>query len=258
MKIGAQLYTVRKYCDTLEGLDDTLKRVADIGYTSVQLSGICDYDCCWMAKKLKEYGLSADITHFKYDKIVNDTENTVAFHKAMGTKYIGLGSVSNFKKSRCDMKLMYKFMEDVALAVDKIYDSGCKFMYHNHNMEFIRLDDGRNVLELLCDSFPAEKFGITLDTYWVQAGGADPVFWIRKLKGRVNCVHFKDMVYNGADFAVRMAPIGQGNMNYPEILKACEDAEVEYAYVEQDNCYDEDPFDCLRKSYEYLSSYGLK
>ena len=41
MKIGAQMYTVRELCRTLDGLDETMKKVADIGYTTIQLSGVC-------------------------------------------------------------------------------------------------------------------------------------------------------------------------------------------------------------------------
>ena len=37
MKIGAQLYTVRDFCKTLDGFSETLKKVADIGYTTVQV-----------------------------------------------------------------------------------------------------------------------------------------------------------------------------------------------------------------------------
>ena len=39
MKIGAQLYTVRDFCKTLDDFSETLKKVADIGYTTVQVSG---------------------------------------------------------------------------------------------------------------------------------------------------------------------------------------------------------------------------
>ena len=67
MIIGAQLYTVRESCRTTEDLAETLKKVADIGYTTVQLSGICPYDPHWMAEQLKETGLTADITHFDYN-----------------------------------------------------------------------------------------------------------------------------------------------------------------------------------------------
>ena len=98
---------------------------------------------------------------------------------------------------------------------------------------------------------------MTLDTYWVQAGGGDPAWWLRALDGRVNCVHFKDMVFSPEDKGVRMAAIGEGNMNYPEILKACDDAGVLYGFVEQDNCYGEDPFACLKRSYDYLTAQGL-
>ena len=130
-------------------------------------------------------------------------------------------------------------------------------MYHNHHMEFARFD-GKTFLDLLCETFTPEECGVTLDTYWAQAGGADPAQWLRKLDGRVNCVHFKDMVFSQADGAVRMAAIGDGNMNYPEILKACDDAHVEYGFVEQDNCYDMDPFVALKRSYDYLRAQGLE
>ena len=43
MIIGAQLYNLREYCKTLEDLEKTLYRVAEMGYTIVQLSGVCDY-----------------------------------------------------------------------------------------------------------------------------------------------------------------------------------------------------------------------
>ena len=44
MKIGAQFFTIRDYCRTPEALDESLKRVADIGYRHIQLSGVCPYE----------------------------------------------------------------------------------------------------------------------------------------------------------------------------------------------------------------------
>lgn len=252
MRIGAQMFTVRELCRTLDSLDETMKKVADIGYTTIQLSGVCAYEADWMAEKLKAYGLTADITHFDYKRIVNDTDNTIAFHDRMGCHYIGIGICPK----SIDPTGLAQMAEEVRPALAKIQASGHRFMYHNHNMEFA-LYNGKNFLEHLCDTFTPEECGITLDTYWVQAGGGDPAYWLRKLKGRVEVVHFKDMVYSPEDKAVRMAAIGEGNMNYGEILKACEDAGTRYAYVEQDNCYGEDPIECLRRSYEYLRAQGL-
>ena len=66
---GAQLYTLRNFCKTKEELAETLKRVADIGYTSVQLSGVCAYEPEWMAKQLKQNGLVCAVTHYNAELI---------------------------------------------------------------------------------------------------------------------------------------------------------------------------------------------
>ena len=252
MKIGAQLYTLREYCQDLTALDETLKKVADIGYTSVQLSGVCSYEADWMAERLQAYGLTCDLTHFDYNKIINQTKETIAFHDTMGCRYIGLGYSSRLQEE----EEFSRFVGELTPVLPVLVASGHKFMYHNHNMEFARRD-GKTLLSHLCDAFDKDELGITLDCYWVQAGGADPVQWIKALAGRVECVHYKDMVYSSEDKAVRMAPVGRGNMNYPAIIEASLNSGVEYAFVEQDNCYGEDPFVCLKESYDYLKAQGL-
>jgi len=42
--VGAQLYTVREYTQTLDDLKETLKKVAAAGYTAVQISGFGPID----------------------------------------------------------------------------------------------------------------------------------------------------------------------------------------------------------------------
>lgn len=252
MKIGVQFFTLRDHCTALEGLENSMKKVADLGFQHIQLSGVCQYEAEWMAEKLKELGLICDITHYSYDKIVNETASTIAFQDTIGCKWIGIGS------SPCGFspEALPAMKERTHGAMKQIAASGHKFMYHNHHMEFVRFE-GKTFLDLLCETFTPEECGITLDTYWVQAGGGDPAWWLRNLKGRVDCIHFKDMVYSPIEKGVRMAPIGMGNMNYPEILRACDDADVQYAFIEQDNCYGEDPFACLKQSYTYLKAQGM-
>ena len=54
-----------------------------------------------------------------------------------------------------------------------------------------------------------------------------------------------------------MAPVYEGNIDFDSILEACEAAGTEYLLVEQDDCYGEDPFECLRVSYQNLKARGL-
>ena len=147
MIIGAQLYTLRNHCKTPNDLAETIKRVADMGYTAVQLSGVCDYDPKWMKDLLDECGIIAPLTHFNYDRIMQDTEATIEFHRVFGAPYIGIGSIPNFKKSGCDLAIYEKFIADAVPAAKKIKDAGMKLMYHNHNMEFMRLASGKLLID---------------------------------------------------------------------------------------------------------------
>ena len=256
MIIGAQLYTVRDFCKTPEALAETLKKIADIGYTSVQLSGVCAYEADWMAAELKKDGLTADLTHFSYDRIVKDTDATIAFHKTFGCPYIGIGSNPKFQ---FDAASMQTFIDEIRPAVKKIAAAGLKFMYHSHHMEFGRFPENgnKNSFEMMSEAFTPDELGFTMDCYWAVEAGADPVEVIHALKGRVDCLHYKDRCFSLTAKGQRMAPVGKGNMNYPAIIRASLDAGTKYAFVEQDSCYEDDPFDCLKASYDSLRSLGL-
>lgn len=248
MRIGAQLYTVREYAKTLDSFSETLKKIADIGYKTVQVSGTCDFEPVWLKNELDKNGLTCAVTHTPAEKLVNDPEKTARDHKIFGCRYIGLGWNAFTLK---DDDTPEAFIEKYLPVSKKIRDAGCKFMYHNHDQEFKKVD-GRLILDILSDAFADDLMDFIIDTFWVQAGGGDPAQWIRKLSGRVSCIHLKDFAYGR-----KFAPIGEGNMNFPAIFKAAEDAGTEYLLVEQDDCYGEDPFDCLKRSYEYLKAMGF-
>ncbi len=259
MRLGAQFYTLRNSCRDLNGLEESMKKVADMGYTSIQLSGVCAYEGEWAVEKAKENGLTIDITHYDYNKICNETEAVIKTHDAMSCKCIGIGS-SPYDK---DEEGLNKLCEEIAPAAKKIAEAGHKLMYHNHHWEFVKIGE-KTFLDHLCDRFTPDELGITLDTFWVQAAGADPAQWIKKLHGRLDRVHFKDMIAfigeNKMDLNLRrIAPIGEGLMNYDAIIEACLAENIEIGYVELDDCYGEDPFECMKRSYDFLNSrYGLK
>ena len=57
--------------------------------------------------------------------------------------------------------------------------------------------------------------------------------WLERLKDRIPCVHLKDMTVAGRER--RMAPVGEGNMNFPAIMKKLDElGTTKYALVEQD------------------------
>lgn len=244
--VAAQLYTLREFIKTPEDIENTLKRVKEIGYNAVQLSGMGPIE----PQRLKEIadglGLAICATHNSYERIMEDTENVIKEHKLWGCEYVGLGGLP--KENRTSKEGYITFAKKFS-QIGKIYkENGLQLIYHNHNFEFEKFD-GVTGMEILLKESDPETFGFEIDTYWVQAGGADPVEWIKKVSGRMAVVHLKDMAI--LDKQQIFAEIGQGNMNWTAILKACEDTQVKWYAVEQDKCL-RDPFESLRISFEYL------
>ncbi len=253
MKLGAQLFTVRSFCKTAEGIRETLKRVADIGYTMVQVSGVCEYDPHWMAESLRENGLKCVLTHTAPDKILADPAGVCRDHEVFECRRIGIGMMP---KGDFSPEAYAAFVNGFLPVARTLKEKGCKLYYHNHYHEFWRRENGERILEQMLRDFPTDLLGITFDTYWAQYAGADPARWIEKLAGRMECIHLKDLAM--VEKEQRMAAVGSGNMNFESILQAAERAETKYLLVEQDDCYGEDPFECLKRSYAYLTSLGLE
>ena len=248
MRIGAQFYTVRDFCKTPEGLAESLARVAEIGYTTVQISGTCAYDPEWLNAELKKNGLECVITHIPGERILKETELVAREHDAFGCKYVGLGHYAFGD----DEESIQAFADAYLPAARALKEKGKYFMYHNHNGEFRRVG-GRLILDRLIEAMPAEFMGITFDTYWAQEGGADPAQWLERLAGRIPCIHLKDCAYGQ-----KMAVIGEGNINFDRVFEKAEAGGTEFMLVEQDDCNGENPFDCLKRSYDYLTACGFR
>jgi len=251
MKIGAQMYTVRASCKTTEDFDATLRRLAEMGYRYVQVSGTCEFDPVWLRDRLKEYGLVCGLTHVKPEKILANVEQVFRDHETFGCNYIGIGGTP--KGCSGSLEAIQYFADQYLPVAEKIRDMGGKLFYHNHSKEFARYG-GKTELEWICDYFPTDVLGFTMDVYWAQHGGADPAAWIRKLKGRMECVHLKDMSGSIGSNDSKMCAVYEGNMDFDAIIKACAEVNTKYAFVEQDDCYGECPFDCLNRSFVNVTS----
>lgn len=257
MKIGAQLYTVYKYCQTLDDLAESLRKVADIGYKYVQVSGTCRCESGWLKEQLQRNGLECVITHTPEDLLNGDIDAVIRWHKDLGCHHVGLGYYQFNQRDDSDYR---QFVSQYGPVIKAIAESGLQFMYHNHSDEFKRLPNGNTVIEQMCQDFTPKELGITADTFWMQVGGVNPAEWIEKLSGRVPCIHLKDYMMRSwmeRDVFNFFAPIGEGNINFDAVFAAAEKSGTQYMLVEQDNSYDEDPFDCLKRSYDYLHAKGF-
>lgn len=251
-RIAAQLYTIREYTKTPEAIEDSLKKVKNMGYNAVQVSGMGPIEDEKLKDLLAEVGLTVCATHIPFERMEEDIEGVIKQHKLWDCTYVGLGSMpGEFRSSK---EGVIEFAKKASKIGKVLADNGLKFIYHNHAFEFAKFD-GMTIMDILLEETD-ENFGFEIDTYWVQAGGANPVDWIYKVEGRMDVVHFKDMAMNHENEQI-MAEVGEGNLNWEEIIKACQETGVKWCPVEQDVCQ-RNPFESLEISLNNLKGLGLK
>lgn len=250
-RIAAQLYTVRAFTQTEESIAETLRKVKEAGYDSVQISafGKCGTD--FLADILARNELTVCATHTPYERIVGDTEAVIAEHLRIGAPCVGLG----FRRVQ-SLAEGENFIKEMTPAAKKIRDAGLRFVYHNHQWEFIRLDGGITFMEYYLENTSAEEFGLLPDMYWLQYAGVSPAKFLLEHADRIDVIHLKDMQPDAESGVQKFCEVGEGNMDYADILSAAAKAGVRFAAVEQDDCYGKDPFDCLARSRKNLARMG--
>ena len=72
MELGAQTFTVRDYMQTTWDFREAMKRIAEIGYTCVQLSAVGNVPVQAQRDICDEYGLKIVLTHTNPDRMIAD------------------------------------------------------------------------------------------------------------------------------------------------------------------------------------------
>lgn len=252
-RIGAQYYTLRDYIKTLEDFDNTCFKVNQIGYQTVQISGT-SLDAVEMKEILDKYNLKVVITHKGFEDFVNNLDMIINYNKALGCELCGVGSMPI--KYYNSSEGVSCFINEANEVAEKLRKEGLYFCYHNHSFEFAKFG-GKTIMARLIDETDPQSFYFIADTYWYQMGGVNPVDMIYKLKNRIKAIHFKDFaIYTDNWQEPTMAEVGQGNLDWDSIIRACEETDVKWALVEQDVCK-RNPFDSLKMSYDYLKKKGF-
>ena len=250
LKLGAQLYTLRQYTQNENDFASTIKKVADIGYKYVQVSGIGgDIPASFIKKVTEDNGIKVILTHSSLDKIKNETEKVIEDHETFGCPGIGIGGYGG-ARSADGFK---QFAEDIAPAVAKIKAANKYFLYHNHKYEFEHFEKGKTAIDIMLENSDKSTFKLTFDTYWAQAGGIDPAKFIADYKDHIFATHLKDMTVV-AD-KIQMTEMLTGNMNFARVLEVSESSNVIWHFVEQDEVY-MDAFESMKISYDNLAATG--
>jgi len=248
-QVAAQLYTVRDYLKTPADMAVSLKKVRQLGYTAVQLSGMGPIEESELNRMLEGEGLVCCATHENGDTILNETGWVIDHLQKLNCKFTAYPYPAGIDFTTLPSVLAFAAKLDAAGKLMR--KAGQVLTYHNHATELLSVE-GKTALDWIYEKTRRQNLQGEIDTFWIQNGGGDPVAWCKKLKRRLPLIHLKD--YTVIDNKPSFAPVGHGNLNMPAIVKAAEAAGCEWFIVEQDSCYGADPFEALGKSFRFLET----
>ncbi len=248
-QLGVQLYTLRDYLKTPADIVSSLKKVRQIGYRCVQVSGMGPIEDDELIRILNDEELICCAIHEPSDKILNNPQAVVERLNNLDCRYTAYPYPGGVDFSSIQNVVTFARRLDAAGKV--LREAGKVLAYHNHSIEFQRIE-GRLILELIYENSSSKNLQAELDTYWVQHGGADPAEWCRKLQGRLPLLHMKDYVITNGNVPT-FAEVGGGNLNWKNIIAEAEKAGCKWFLVEQDDC-EGCPFESLEKSFKYITN----
>lgn len=260
-KVAAQMYTVRAHTKTASGLADSLKKLSKMGYRAVQLSAVGamqgeapDVSPRAARTMLDDNGLKCIATHRSWDDLAGKTDVEIKFHQTVGCDFTAIGGFPA-PREQWNEDTFRTFLDEARPVIAKLKEAGIRFGYHNHAYEFMRYAPGPKTLYDIFIDDGGPDLMMEVDTYWVNHGGADPVQVLKRCAGRIPVIHVKDKEMVLED-GPTVCPIGEGNLNWDDIIVAAEAGGTEWYAVEQDTCR-RDAFDCLKSSLEFLTSKGI-
>jgi sugar phosphate isomerase/epimerase len=247
-RIALQCYTIRDHTKTAEDFAASMKRARSIGYQAVQISGIGPIPAAEVRRICDGEGLTICATHEPGKTIVEEPAAVVERLGELGCRHTAYPYPHVRLETEADVA---RLSDELERAGDVLHGAGMTLSYHNHQIEFRHIG-GRTILDRLYASTPASVLKAEIDTYWVQVGGGNPADWCARLAGRLPLLHMKDYAI-GPDNAVKMAAVGEGNLDWHAIVHAAESSGCEWFIVEQDNGFT-DAFEAIASSLKYIQN----
>lgn len=233
---GVVSYSFRKQFS--KDIPATLDMIREMGITNIEFSSLFGASAADLREMLEARELRCTSYGVGYDKLVNNTDQVIDEAKTLGAKYVRVAWIPF--EDKFDMNLAQRVVKDFNMAGEKLSAEGLYFCYHNHGYEFRPWGD-ETLFDYIVQNTNPEHVSFELDLLWTVHPGGDPAVLLDKYPDRFRLVHLKDLKkgvegdFSGGTAKENDVVLGTGQVDFPAVLNAARNTNVEYYYIEDES-----------------------
>ena len=278
MKKAVQQFMLGTVMNNEKQTRGTLRAMKEAGYDGIELCGFMIHPMGMMVRLLtqaagmpvgkggnldwhslmNESGLQVVSLHLDLGTLERDVQAAAGEAKAFGTNYIVITGMYRFDYgSEAVVRELAERLNKVGKALK---EQGIELLYHNHNCELRKVNTKQTAYDILLEETDPSYVNFEFDSYWFAEGGADPLYWMRKLGSRMKLWHINDR--GSRVSGVSMTPIlktdsmelGTGNMPLDALMEQAKEAGCEAVILESHrNWIEKSPVKSFQLSAKYLN-----
>ena len=228
---GFQIWTIRN--DLLNDFAGTLKKMADMGYTQVEMCSPLGYGFkslnemsgTEMKGIIEDAGLKCISSHFTSGELKNSLDNRIEWASQLGMKQM-IQSMPAINLGNATLDDWRKAAQELNVIAEKTKVAGIQMGYHNHNFEVQKID-GQLIYDVLMEELDPDLVKMQFQVAVIDEGFKAQDFF-RKYPGRFISAHLADY----STELKKQVPIGQGVVDWEDLFKAAEKTGVQNYFVE--------------------------
>lgn len=278
MKKGVQQIMLGTKTRNREQALDALLRIKAAGYDGIELNRFMIHPSSFLVRALtraagmptgnggkldwhdllEKSGLSVISLHTDLGSLENDTDALIREAQSFQTDTVVItGMYRSDYSSEAAVKDLAVRLNHVGTILK---ENGLNLLYHNHNVELLKVESGKRAYELLLEETDPEAVNFEFDSYWFTDGGADAKKWMEKLGTRMKLWHINDR--GSRTKGTSITPIlkadsmelGTGNMDLDGLKETAVNNGISAVVLESHkNWIDNDPLKSIEVSAEWLN-----
>jgi len=254
---GVVSYTFRN--QFAEDVPGTLDMIKEMGITNIEFSNLFGKTAHEMRALLNERDMVCTSYGVGYNRIVDDLAAVAEEAKVLGAKYVRVASIP-FERPEFTVNDAQKAAEDFNTAGKFLDGQGLYFCYHNHGFEFRPWKDELTLFDYIVQNTDPQYVSFEMDLLWTLHPGQDPVELLERYPERFRLMHLKDLRkgvvgdFSGSTPRENDVVLGTGQVNFPAVLRAAQNTNIEYYYIEDES---PDVIERVPKSLEYITGITI-